>query len=161
MINGMTPMEIVRWHERKAPVPVSQIARDLGLRVWQATWDTDVSGMIRKDKKYGGKSGYAILVNRAHPKTRRRFTIAHEVAHFLLHRELIGDGITDDALYRSEIGSSIEAQANRFAASVLMPWPLVREAVQSGVDTVPELAKRFAVSNSAMSIRLGIPFENR
>ena len=47
-------------------------------------------------------SGYAIFVNKGDRyKTRQRFTIAHKIAHFILHREAIGDGIVDDALYRS------------------------------------------------------------
>src|SRR3546814_3235070 len=72
--------------------------------------------MIRKDAERGGESGFAIYVNGSHPRVRRRFSIAHEIAHFALHRNLIGDGVTDDAMYRSNLSSAVEVQANRMAA---------------------------------------------
>src|SRR3546814_7195870 len=74
--------------------------------------------MIRKDAERGGESGFAIYVNGSHPRVRRRFSIAHEIAHFALHRNLIGDGVTDDAMYRSNLSSAVEVQANRMAADI-------------------------------------------
>ena len=95
-------MRIIEKHQRAAPVLVTAIARELGLEVYNTSvWTDDISGMIRKEQ--GGSSGYAIYVNGTHPESRRRFTIAHEIGHFILHREFIGDGITDDALYRSAL----------------------------------------------------------
>ncbi len=153
-------MSIVRRRQREAPIQVLEIARDLGLRVYRTDgWPDGLSGMIRKDRKRGGESGYAIFANSRHSMTRRRFTIAHEIGHFVLHRDLIGDGISDDALYRSRLGGFRETEANRFAANLLMPWKLIREAVDSGTDTVADLARLFQVSRSAMSIRLEVPFE--
>ena len=43
------------------------------------------------------------------------------------------------------------------AADILMPWRLIDRAITNGIATVPDLAAKFNVSNSAMSIRLGIP----
>src|SRR3546814_15171584 len=88
--------------------------------------------MIRKDAERGGESGFAIYVNGSHPRVRRRFSIAHEIAHFALHRNLIGDGVTDDAMYSSNLSSAVEVQANRLAADILMPWHLIREAKDKG-----------------------------
>ncbi len=45
------------------------------------------------------------------------------------------------------------------AADILMPWGLINKAVEGGDNTVEALAYRFKVSNSAMSIRLGVPYE--
>jgi hypothetical protein len=85
-------MAIIRHHQDEPPVQVVPIARDLGLEVYRASgWSENLSGMIIKDEGTG--SGYAIFVNADHHEVRRRFTIAHEIAHFILHRELIGDGI--------------------------------------------------------------------
>src|SRR3546814_7645933 len=106
--------------------------------------------MIRKDAERGGESGFAIYVNGSHPRVRRRFSIAHEIAHFALHRNLIGDGVTDDAMYRSNLSSAVEVQANRMAADILMPWHLIREATDKGIDTVERLAEYFDVSRSTM-----------
>ena len=106
-------MKVVRDHQNKAPVPVIIIARELGMRVFRVSiWDNDLSGKIKKVND----EDYRIYVNADHPKTRRRFTIAHEIAHFILHRGEIGNGITDDMLYRSGLSNQQEAQANMLAA---------------------------------------------
>jgi hypothetical protein len=143
-----------------APVQTVALARQLGLEVYHTdSWPDDISGMILKSEEFGGNSGYAIYVNGKHHVNRRRFTTAHEIAHFVLHENLIGDGITDDALYRSELSGPIEAQANRYAADILMPWSLINEAMSSGHRSVEDLADHLQVSKSAMSIRLGVPYE--
>jgi len=152
--------QIIRSFQNAAPVQTLDIAEALGIKVYRArNWPDDVSAMIKKDPERGGTSGYAIYVNDRHPVTRRRFSIAHEIAHFALHRSLIGDGITDDALYRSKLSGPIETQANRMAADILMPWHLIREAADRGLSTVDELARYFEVSKSTMSIQLGVPYE--
>ena len=151
-------MEIIRAHQQAWPVKMVPIARALGLKVYKVdSWDDDLSGMIKKTEEHGGKSGYAIFVNKHHPNTRRRFTIAHEIAHFLLHKKIIGDGVSDDALYRSGLSSTVEAEANRFAADLLMPWHLINAAMKQGLSTVEELAAAFEVSKTSMTIRLGVP----
>ena len=152
---------VIRTHQEAAPVSVHTIARELGIRVYLVRkWPKVISGQILQDRQRGGSSGYAIFTNANHPRTRRRFTIAHEIAHFVLHRFLIGDGIQHDALYRSGLSDQIEREANRMAADILMPWRLVDEVID-GLDTVDELANVFEVSRSAMSIRLEVPFETR
>jgi len=117
------------------------------------SWPDSMSGMIRKEG-----DDCKIYVNKSHFETRRRFTIAHEIAHFILHKDLIGDGIVDDALYRSNLSNKIEAQANSFAAEILMPWDLLNKYLPT-YNNVSDLARIFNVSKSAMSIRLGVPYE--
>ena len=96
-------------------------------------------------------------MNKEHHPNRRRFTTAHEIAHYILHESLIGDGIADDGLYRSKLSNQMEAQANKLAADILMPWHLLNPMINNGVTSVQELASRFQVSVSSMSIRLGVP----
>src|SRR3546814_13450473 len=91
--------------------------------------------MIRKDAERGGESGFAIYVNGSHPRVRRRFSIAHEIAHFALHRNLIGDGVTDDAMYRSNLSSAVEVQSNRMAAAIMMPRSDKRRVGKGWVST--------------------------
>ena len=116
--------------------------------------------MIIKDIETGGTSGYAIFVNNNHHTHRRRFTIAHEIGHFVLHGDLIGDGIAEDYLLRADgFPNRIETEANKFAASLLMPRHLMIDYQIQGILSIPELAKIFNVSKDAMSIRLlGIPY---
>ena len=161
-MSGIVEAErIIKRFQKSAHVETIAMANALGINVYKVKdWPDNISAMIRKDEK-GGSSGYSIYVNGNHPRVRRRFSTAHEIAHFALHRNLIGDGITDDALYRSNLSSAVEVQANRMAADILMPWHLIREATDSGLDTVEQLAKHFDVSKSTMSIQLGVPYETR
>jgi hypothetical protein len=159
-ISSLDARPVIAGFQKTVPVQVIPIASELGLNCYTVSdWDDEISGMIVRDEKRGGKSGYAIYVNSKHAEVRRRFTIAHEIAHYVLHRSLIGDGIEDDALYRSKLSSAIEAEANRFAADILMPWSLLNAEIAKGNNSVEALAKAFNVSKSSMSIRLGVPYE--
>lgn len=159
----MTPEEgyaIIRKHQKKFPVKVVALAKALGARVWKTDgWDEGFSGAIRKDPERGGTDGYAVFVNAHHPIERRRFTIAHEIGHLVLHRELIGDGIADDALYHSGLDSLSEQLANNVAIDVLMPWTAVDQKMKEGIKSIGELAKFFKVTKSVVSIRLSVPYE--
>lgn len=142
-----------------APVKVSEVARTLGLTVKAATLAPGISGEIRPDPEHTGS--FVIRVNRHDASRRQRFTVAHEIGHFLLHREQIGGGISDDVLYRSSLSDQREAEANRMAADILMPTALVArymsEARATGVEDVASyLADKFEVSLAAMKIRLGL-----
>lgn len=136
------------------PVNVVGLAHRLGIRVYDAPWPNNISGKIQKDPKRGGDSGFAIFVNQDHPQTRKRFTIAHEIAHYILHEDKIGDGVFDDALYRSGLPEKVEVQANNLAADILMPWLHLRPLIET--HSPEELAKMFNVSQEAMNIRLGV-----
>jgi predicted transcriptional regulator len=141
----------------KAPVDVVAYAESLGLKVWEQILPDGISGEIRRDLKHGGGAGYSILVNAREARTRKRFTVAHEIAHFLLHRDQIGDGLSDNSLYRSGLTTLAEVQANKRAAEILMPISLIEKEIKAGVVTIAQLAHRFDVSEQAMSIRLGVP----
>ncbi len=148
---------VIREFQKSAPVNVVSLAEKLGLSVWEEEMSDDISGKIIKDPVNGGSAGYSVIVNEKHALVRQRFTVAHEIGHFLLHRQEIGDGLTDDALYRSGLSTLQEVQANKMAAEILMPFRLIEETMQSGVRTLGELAAKFQVSKQAMGIRTGIP----
>lgn len=100
-------------------------------------------------------------VEAARSAGRRRFTIAHELGHWQLHGE--AKAHARGVFCRSgEVGGGaelrtarrIEAEANRFAAALLMPASLVeREAIEWKFN-VHVLARRFDVSLPAMQLRL-------
>jgi Zn-dependent peptidase ImmA (M78 family) len=69
----------------------------------------------------------------------------------------IGDGLTDDEFYRSELSNTQEAEANSLAADILMPFKLLNELTADGMKDLDQLAARFGVSQPALRIRLGIP----
>lgn len=154
----MTPEEYntVQKYQRAAPVDITALATEFGLSVYKRDDLPDgVSGMICRDNSGESQSGYSIRVNAHDAYTRQRFTIAHECAHFLLHRDKIGDGITDDAMYRSEkMTSQDEYAANNKAADLLMPSALVLKYVAEGTSDPATLAQLFEVSVIAMQVRL-------
>lgn len=146
--------EIIEQHQDTAPVKLSQLARALGVPVKAATLAPGISGEIRPEA-----DGFMIRINRHDPSKRQRFTVAHELAHFLLHAEHINTGISDDVLYRSSLSDRREAQANRLAADILMPDALVLSTVEDArekgaADLVLFLAERFSTSEGAMRIKL-------
>jgi Zn-dependent peptidase ImmA (M78 family) len=55
------------------------------------------------------------------------------------------------------LSNSMEVQANKMAADILMPRHLLNQHVSNGVNSVSELARIFQVSESAMSFRVGTP----
>lgn len=156
MVSLNAALDIIKAHQKTLPVQTVSIANALGIKVYKVPgWPADLSGMVRKNEDSAG--GFDIFVNQDHPEVRRRFTIAHEIAHVLLHPHLIGDGITDDALLRSGLSNAVEAQANRFAADILMPRDKLNEYIRAGTTSVAQLARIFNVSEQSMAIRLGVP----
>lgn len=136
------------------PVPVDSIAEDLlGLRIEQA--EMDCSGMLLPAERLIRISA-AEAPRNEYPLRRYRFTIAHELGHWICHAI---EGAEPAAVFCravdiSEVAErSIEREANVFAAELLMPEPDVRVMWKEVAD-VEQLAARFDVSPSAMRWRL-------
>ncbi|WP_114011715.1 ImmA/IrrE family metallo-endopeptidase [Cohaesibacter intestini] len=97
---------------------------------------------------------FEIGVNSNHSRTRQRFSMAHEFAHYQLHREnLKGLEQGERILHRSDERNHLEYQANSFAAAMLMPEDYFREEVRKTQGDVAELAARFGVSSLALRYR--------
>lgn len=151
--------DLIKEHVSQVPVPIGTLAKALGLRVLKSTFPPKISGQIAPNAET--PSGFEIKVNRYDSPERQRFTIAHEIAHFLLHQDRIGTGITDNVLYRSNLSDRLEAEANRLAADLLMPKEQIRAELASrgltaSEDAAEVLAEVFRVSLPAMRIRLGV-----
>src|SRR5690348_3700946 len=71
---------IAKYGVTRPPVPVDEIARMLGAEVRYSPGNDNVSGALVRSPQ-----GIVIGVNSAQHFHRQRFTIAHELAHFLLH----------------------------------------------------------------------------
>lgn len=148
---------LILKHQISAPIKIGEIAKDLGLVVKIATLPADISGEIKESN-----NTIIIKVNRHDVKARRRYTLAHEIAHFLLHRHLLGQGISDDVLYRSSHSDEIEAEANRLASDIIMPMKLVEEIFKKhykgkkDAELYEAMAGELEVSTTALKIRLGV-----
>src|ERR1019366_10729663 len=145
----------------RPPVPVENLARALEIDVRYSPGKQDVSGALIRDG-----SSVVIAVNSAQHENRQRFTIAHEIGHFLLHKgtEVHFD---DDfqVNYRNAVSSEAtnvdEIEANRFAAALLMPEEFLRRDLlrlkpnDKTIDNaIHSLAVRYKVSTRAMELRL-------
>jgi len=125
-------------------VPVESIAEDLlGLAIHERELD-GISGLLYPEKRQ-------IYVNATDVPARRRFTIAHELGHWVCQC-LEGRGAT--VMCRSEDVSpdtdrTLEREANVFGAELLMPESAVR---QHGVN--PEAPQLLGVSQLAYQWRL-------
>jgi Zn-dependent peptidase ImmA (M78 family) len=145
------------------PVPVAGIARSLGVPVVSKPLEGDLSGFLLR------KGGRAVIgVNSSHPVVRQRFTIAHEIGHFLLSKE---EGVHLDRGFDLRLrdprsaprNRPSEAKANLFAAELLMPAEMVTDdlGAPGTLDFFNDgflrgLAKRYEVSTQALMIRLGV-----
>ena len=147
----------------RMPVPIHLVAQRLNLAMEAGSFGRDVSGMliIRGDR---GAIGY----NSAHARVRQRFTIAHEIAHFLLHAKSTGKPqlFLDRYLsFRRDANVSTsadrcEVEANKLGAALLMPGSLVQKEIENNDlnlddgESIDFLAERFQVSAAAMANRL-------
>ena len=138
-----------------SPVRIVALSRALGVRVFRGALLPGVSGQIVRMPD----GEYHITADRDDPEPRRRFTIAHELAHFLLHRDAIGDGLAESRLHRSRLQNRMEMEANRLAADILMPYEKLDAAIESARESganLVDIAAQFGVSRSALKVRLGI-----
>ena len=149
------------------PVPVEQIADALNVQIKLDNVDDNLSGFLVRDNE----TKRAIIgANKTHHPNRRRFTIAHELGHFLLHE---GQAIHLDEgrlaftvnLRNTESSKGEdddEKEANLFAAELLMPAKFLERDLQGkNFDLLEEdglalkkLAKKYRVSEQALTFRL-------
>jgi hypothetical protein len=88
--------DILRRHTAEYPVKVGELATELGLKVVRTPLPPKISGLIKPSND--APAGFEIRVNKYESPERQRFTVAHEVAHFLLHRDEIGAGVVDSIM---------------------------------------------------------------
>lgn len=134
------------------PVDPVRIAHRMGIGVWEADLDEDVSGwLVRDDESRLGK----ICLNRNEMEVRRRFTCAHEIGHWV-DRKFHQDDEYSFVDYRDaskKPDDATEWYADHFAANLLMPTDEFTELYD--IDfTNRELADYFAVSPAAVRVRL-------
>lgn len=135
----------------RIPVDVISIAKSNDIKVFEASLDKKFSGAIRYNK---ATDKFEILINKNDAKVRQRFTIAHEIGHFFLHKEMLKDDeIHVDILYR--MTNEQEKEVDYFAGALLMNKTLLEKAYKDG-NSITQLAELFDVSVSAMTVRLDI-----
>ncbi|GAB5448201.1 ImmA/IrrE family metallo-endopeptidase [Gymnodinialimonas sp.] len=86
---------------------------------------------------------------------RRRFTLAHEIGHFVLHRSLKMNFQCSREMLEDFKTLGVEREANQFASQLLIPPNRVREYDEKpwNLDTLKEISARFEVSLQAAGLR--------
>lgn len=156
--------EIISNNGIMAPsIDIEKIVSNEGLRVTSYDLGDDVSGALVVENGKG-----AIGYNPNDSILRRRFTIAHEYGHFLLHSETQRLFVDKDFLIKFRNANKYtqneiiqEQEANAFAAAILMPRHMIKKEINkprfnnlSESVLIQQLAHIFEVSEIAMSYRI-------
>lgn len=136
------------------PIDPETIAEAEGIRVLYADFappsDKDTSGFFRL-------SDNSILVNNDISDNRITFTIAHELAHHVLHQEYIRSNnympMPRNNWYPNGKPKE-EVEADTFAANLLVPLPMLKKYMN--VASVGELSRLFYVSEDVVINRLDL-----
>jgi len=150
-----------KYSVNSIPVDVRTILKDKGIVVKEIYLPDDISGVLdtREQKPL-------VLINLSHSENRQRFSMAHELGHFLLQSSFSGVHMDKATYFRSNLsaeGTDIdEKKANRFAAELLIPTDILLAKLQlypdlidSNDDTpIQNLAKEFKVSSAALMFKL-------
>ena len=141
-------------HGEEPPVDLDRVAAHMMIPIINWAFPDALSALVVNTEAGGAVIG----VNRAHHPHRRRFSIAHELAHAVLrHRATYYLEFHD---YVSPLGEATqhhdreEREANKFAAALLMDSRWLRRDVKAGFNDALTLAARYRVSEEAMSYRL-------
>jgi hypothetical protein len=147
---------VATFDVEEIPVPVESIAEDfLGLRIEERDLG-DCSGVLIPSERLIVVSATEAVSGET-PTRRRRFTIAHELGHWICHAR--PDPNAAAASYcrahdlEQDVDRDLEREANVFGAELLMPEAAVREAWAALLD-LAAVAERFAVSALAAHWRL-------
>lgn len=147
------------------PIPIESIVLARGIRLLPYDLGEDTSGVLVIEN-----GNATIGYNKSESKVRNRFTIAHELGHYELHKDKEQTLFVDNGfkvMFRSNNSHNsdcsslqMEREANEFAANILMPEPLLRAELErleldyTDESAIKLLAKKFGVSSVAMSYRI-------
>lgn len=163
MIEKKAESLLKNYQTKEVPTPLDELAEELGIKIVYQEFEDNISGFL-----YREDTNNIIGVNKKHSKTRQRFTIAHEIGHFILHRgNLVHVNKGYRVNFRNDNSSKAidfeEIEANTFAAALLMPEKEVKKIIKrklnDGIDLedsdeLKKIAEHFNVSLQAMIIRL-------
>ncbi len=116
-------------------------------------WEVETQSFEARIIKYNHRAGI-IRVSCHQNEKRKRFSIAHELGHFYLHTALLYSCSSYDMI---NIDYKIEAEANAFAAELLIPTKEAQKFIRPKrvitAQTINEMSDRFNASRTACMIR--------
>ncbi len=149
IVNGE---DLVNYAETKGintePLDLPALTKELGIVMLLEPMKDEQSGSLMESKN----GDWVMRVNSLHHPNRQRFTISHEIAHFIKHRKL-KHTFEDTTFFRNGESNAIEKEANKFAAELLMPESKFDHYINNRSSKVEEIAEYFQVSTMAVRIR--------
>lgn len=137
------------------PFDVEALVSKLGIIILKEDGEEDFSGCI--EQRSDGQ--YYLSVNKYHNVRRQRFTMAHELGHYILHRNRLNEIGRETILMREPTAlTQVEREANDFASELLVPKAVLDSQINRGMNQIEDLADFFQVSVPALkyrAIRLG------
>lgn len=152
-VDGMSAAEDVLEYARENdincdPLDVIGLVKSLGIRLLLEPMSGDDSGQLERLSD----NEWVMKVNSLHHPNRQRFTIAHELGHYIKHRKHT-ERFRDTVFFRNGESNKMEVEANQFASELLMPKDDFCRFV-SGVSTeIKDIAEHFLVSAMAVRVR--------
>lgn len=135
----------------RMPIDVHEIAETLNIRITEKELPDSVAGFILKEEN---QEHPVIYLNSNDGEQRKRFTIAHELGHYVQEREKEKIAYVDK---RDELASKgtdpKERWCNGFAAELIMPESVVKKYWAEGW-TFAQIRERLNVSKKALENRL-------
>jgi Zn-dependent peptidase ImmA (M78 family) len=148
---NVTPKGILRLAEDRGikvnPLDIEGLLKAYEVNIRRRPMEDEISGHLEATE-----DGWYVTINSLHHPRRQRFTLAHELGHFLLHSGERKDFL-DRMLFRANEQSRMETEANRFAASLLMPEEEFKRFVNQHSSKVEDIAEHFQVSALAVRVR--------
>lgn len=111
---------------------------------------------------HGAKKSIITINDKIEFETRRRFTIAHELGHYLMHRESPvshTDNISSMSWFNNKSKQKMslqEFEANTFASELLLPTQFFKEYIESkpfSPELIREISNKFKVSRTSTIYR--------
>ncbi|WP_048956946.1 ImmA/IrrE family metallo-endopeptidase [Enterobacter bugandensis] len=147
-----TPSELLSFAEEHGisiePLDVTELTKLLGIQMRMEPMAGEESGCLKKDKM----GQWIMIINSLQHPHRQRFTIAHELGHYIKHT-IMQENFMDTTFFRNEESNPMEHEANKFAAELLMPKKMFVHFIENVSKQVDDLAKHFQVSSMAVRIR--------
>lgn len=148
------------------PIPVADIAESL--LMLDIVEEEEIRSVPGAPTDAGPLSGLLTTADRtiwidrreaARSPQRKRFTIAHEIGHWVLHARRgetpeLQKGCTPEDIKEEGASSDVEREANEFASELVMPQKLISTLAPACGFNLAMLAERFEVSVRALEIRL-------
>lgn len=137
------------------PIDAIGIANKLGIRCIEKDLEDEADGSLVRE----GNKSLMVINSRITNDARKNFTIAHELGHYYIkhHNEDQYTCSSSDMQLFDISNKEIEAEANCFAAELLMPEKLILSELKFkdfNYETIEYISSKFKVSREAAAIKI-------